>query len=45
MTQAKPVTDVKKIEFKDNTASTKKCKIFIKVKEAFKRAILYNKEV
>lgn len=33
------------IDFNDTQASTKKCKVFLKVKDAFKRVIFYHKEV
>jgi hypothetical protein len=44
-TNAKSTIDDTKIEFNDVAASIKECKIFIKVKDVFSRAVLYIKEV
>ena len=44
-TQQSPKAEARNIEFRDDTASASKCKIFIKIKDVFNRAVLYNKEV
>lgn len=31
------------VVFEDNTATNKKCKIFVKIKDSFKRAVVYHK--
>lgn len=45
MTPPKSSVNDLKIEFKDTSLYGKKCHLFVRVKETFKRAILYNKEV